>query len=167
MCETPIKLYLHRTWNHLCWSLSTITGSSGFYHNGNEIFSQQGTTTHIDWAIKGSSEMDESSLIFGQEPDSIRYRLDSHPAFIGDISEFNVWNYTLSASKIPSLATCESFEKGNIISWEPNNFINSNVKITRVSDSGTLCNTSPRFVILPERVQYPEAKKICNIHGVV
>ena len=111
--------------------------------------------------------MDESSLIFGQEPDSIRYRFDSHQAIIGDISEFNVWNYTLSASKISSLATCESFEKGNIISWEPNNFINSNVKITRFLDSGTLCNTSPRFVILTERVQYLEAKKICKIHGVV
>ena len=161
----PLKRYVHRTWHHLCWILSIITGSSKFYHNGDEIVSQKGSIADIDLAIKGSPKMYQSSLLFGQEPDSIRDGFDSYQAFIGDLSEFNVWNYTLSGSKIASLAACKSFEKGNIVSWELNNFINTNVEITKFSDSTTLCNRAPRFVIFPERLQYPEAKEICKVHG--
>merc|ERR1712020_701403 len=69
------------------------------------------------------------------------------------------------------MAACSSFERGNVISWDLNNWIDkdkfniSNVVMTRFSDSKTLCNVNHRFVIFPERVQYPVAKYTCKIHG--
>ena len=169
--KAPLNSYLHRTWNHLCWSLSTITGSSKFYHNGDVILSQQGSTAGIDFALKGSSQMYASSFIFGQEPDSLKGGFDSYQAFIGDLSEFNVWNYTLTETNINSMAKCDSFGKGNVVSWEESNAVDPekfeihNVEMTKLSDPTSLCDVSQRFVIFPERVQYSEAKEICNIHG--
>ena len=59
-----LKLYHHRTWNHLCWSFSAITGFSNFYHNGDMIGSLQINIKDIDLAMKGSSKMHEASIIF-------------------------------------------------------------------------------------------------------
>ena len=167
----PLKFYHRRTWNHLCWSLSTLTGSTKFYHNGAVIWSKQINNSYIDFAMKGSYDMYDASFIFGQEPDMIAGGFDRYEAFIGDLSEFNVWNYTLTEPEIYSMAACNSFQKGNVISCELNDWIDkdkfniSNVVMTRFSDSKTLCNVNHRFVIFPERVQYPVAKYTCKIHG--
>ena len=167
----PLKSYHHRTWNHLCWSLSTITGSSKFYHNGEVIGSKQVNTEDIDLAIQGSSEMYGASLIFGQEPDSFRGGFDRSQSFIGHLSEFNVWNYTLSETKIHSIATCGDIEKGNIVSWNLNNLITGgkigihNVPITKFWDATSFCNINYKFVIFPERVKYSKAKETCTTHG--
>ena len=167
----PLKSYHHRTWNHLCWSLSTITGSSKFYHNGEVIGSKQVNYADIDMAIQGSSEMYGASLIFGQEPDLFRGGFDRSQSFIGHLSEFNVWNYTLSEPKIHSIATCGDIEKGNIVSWNLNNLITGgkigihNVPITKFWDATSFCNIDYKFVIFPERVKYSKAKETCTTHG--
>ena len=166
-----LKLYHHRTWNHICWSFSAITGSSQFYHDGDLIGSKQINIKDIDLAMKGSSTMHEASLIFGQEPDSIRGGFDQYQAFLGDLSEFNIWNYTLTKTEIYSMSTCESFMKGNILSWDLTNLIISkkldihNVVMTEFSRGSQLCDTHHQFVIFPQRVEYPMAKEICNNHG--
>ena len=167
----PLKYFHHRTWNHLCWSLSTITGYSRLYHNGDLIDSQRISTNDIDLAMKGSSKMHAASFIFGQEPDSIRGGFDIYQAFIGDLTEFNAWNNTLSAPKIYDMSTCKSLKKGNVVPWDLNHgvtdekFVFHNVTITTFPHSSELCNIMHRFVIFPERVQYPEAKDTCKIHG--
>ena len=151
----PLKAYHHRTWNHLCWTLSTITEWSTFYHNGNEIGRKQVNTTNIGLALKGSSQMHGASFIFGQEPDSIRGGFDLHEAFIGDLTEFNVWNYTLSDSEIYSMAACDMFARGNVVSWELNNQATKeniavhNVEITAFANPTVLCNVNHHLVIFP------------------
>ena len=169
---TTLYSYQHRTWTHLCWTLSTITGSSKFYRNGVPLLSSKTiNATDIDLAMKSSSEMYDASFIFGQEPDSIGGDFDRYQAFIGYLTEFNVWNYTLTKTEIHSMAICSSFRKGNIVSWELADSDNSdkfgvhNVAMERFSHLDTLCKIDPRFVIFPQRVQYPEAKEICKIHG--
>ena len=167
----PLKSFHHRTWNHLCWTLSTVTGSSTFYHNGDMIGSKQINTNDIDFALKRSSQMQDSAFIFGQEPDSIRGGFDEHEAFIGDLSEFNVWNYTLSGSEIYSMAVCNIITRGNVVSWDFNKkAINDNIRVhnvvfTELSHSTELCKVAHHLVIFPERVQYPKAKETCGIHG--
>ena len=167
----PLKSYHHRTWSHLCWSLSTITGHSRFYHNGDMIGSQQVNTTDISLALKGSSNMNGASFIFGQEPDSIRGGFDRSQAFMGNLSGFNVWNYTLSRSEIYSIATCKDFENGNVVAWDLKDWITNkkfgihNVTMTKFSYLTTLCNINHQLVIFPKRVHYYEAKDVCDIHG--
>ena len=166
-----LESFHHRTWNHLCWSFSVLTGNSTFYHNGDLMKSMQVNTEGIDFAMKSSSKMHKASFIFGQEPDSIRGGFDQHQAYLGDLSEFNVWNYTLSRNEIYHMATCASFMKGNVVAWELTNLVINkklgihNVVMTEFSRASRLCDIHNGLVIFPQKVEYPVAKEICKIHG--
>ena len=166
-----LESFHHRTWNHLCWSFSVLTGNSTFYHNGDLMKSMQVNTEGIDFAMKSSSKMHKASFIFGQEPDSIRGGFDQHQAYLGDLSEFNVWNHTLSRNEIYHMATCASFMKGNVVSWELTNLVINkklaihNVVMTEFSRASKLCDIHNGLVIFPKKVEYPVAKEICKIHG--
>ena len=67
--------------------------------------------------ILGSSETFESAFIIGQEPDapSPRGGFETEQVFVGDITELNMWNYTLEESDIQLKGKCINFDKGNII----------------------------------------------------
>ena len=45
--------YHHRTWFHVCWSWSTISGISKFYLNGNVLVKEKIHVTEKDWALYG------------------------------------------------------------------------------------------------------------------
>ena len=92
----PIELpyYRHRTWTHLCWSYSAQTGESKYYHNGAIFDKERLNVTNDDVALKGSSDMHDFALIFGQEQDKIRGGFEKGQAYLGDLSEFNIWNHT-------------------------------------------------------------------------
>ena len=96
--KIELKYYRHRTWTHLCWSFSAITGESKYYHDGNVVGIEQLNVTSDDLALKASNEMHEYALIFGQEQDIIRGGFEEAEAFLGRLSEFNIWNFTLSKS---------------------------------------------------------------------
>ena len=42
--------------------------------------------------------------------------------YSGEITELNMWSEILDQSKIALLASCKSFEKGNVVAWLQNNF---------------------------------------------
>ena len=167
----PLKSYLHRTWTHLCWSFSAISGISKFYHNGNLLSNHHVEVLDTDTALRGSNEMHDSALVFGQDPDDMRNGFDKNNAFIGNLSEFNIWNYTLKESEIFDMALCKKMWKGNVVSWQlPDLVINKNMAINNVvmsdlPDATILCNKYRQFVIFPEKVRYPKAKEACEIHG--
>ena len=65
--------------------------------------------------------MDKSSnysMIFRQEADSFKGSFISEQSFRGKISEFHIWNYTLSENIIKEISNCKSALKGNIVSWD-------------------------------------------------
>ena len=160
-----LNSYMHRTWVHLCWSFSAISGISRLYHNGDLLHMEKLNVTDNDWAIKGSNKIYDSDLIFGQEPDIMRGGFDKYQAYIGDLAEFNIWNYTLSESEIREMASCNKLVKGNIVAWEQSDWITNNVLITDLPEKVNLCSNYQKYVIFPERVRYLEAKEICEIHG--
>ena len=49
-----------------------------------------------------------TSLIFGQEPDSFRGGFDKAQAYIGDLAEFNIWDTILERDFIEDMAKCLS-----------------------------------------------------------
>ena len=59
--------YHHRTWFHVCWSWSTISGISKFYLNGNVLVKEKVYVTKKAWALYGSDKKLNTSLIIGQE----------------------------------------------------------------------------------------------------
>lgn len=160
-----LKSYHHRKWSHFCWSLSVIKRKSWFYHNGVLIGKEQIEVETSDAALRNSDAMHGSSFIFGQEPDSLGGYFDKTQSFIGELSEFNVWNYTIEESDIFAMASCEDFSKGNIIAWEKSNLIIEKVQVRDMYDPTMLCANEYRYAIFPTKVKFPVAKEICEAHG--
>ena len=52
--KRQLKIYRHRTWTHLCWSLLATTGISKFYHDGILLGIEKVVVSENDYAIHGS-----------------------------------------------------------------------------------------------------------------
>ena len=59
-----------------------------------------------------SKYISQHSFIIGQEQDEVgTYRFDYRQTTNGNLTEINLWNWTLSTKEISQLATCQSFKK--------------------------------------------------------
>ena len=160
-----LKYYHHRTWTHLCWSFSALTGEAKYYHDGTVFSTEQFNVTKDDVALKGSTGMSDYALIFGQEQDRIRGGFERGQAYIGHLSEFNIWNKTLSENDILSMASCQTQIKGNVVAWKKSDLIGHNVIVKDIEDISYLCNKSPKYVMFPHQMKYSEGETTCKIHG--
>ena len=165
--DTSARLfgYNHRAWGHVCWSFSAVNGKSRFYYNGILLKEETLNLDGIDYGFQGSELFHDVAFIFGQEPDSMRGKFDSNEAFLGELSELNLWNYELDMSNIENLAMCNVDLKGNIIGWEEKKMILHNVELTYRIDSNVLCSKFTKYVVFPQKLRYPEAREICEVHG--
>ena len=66
-----VKGFLHRKWIHFCWSVSSITRKNQFYYNGQLLVKNPGLTAKNENVLDDSTEMIDTALIFGQEPDKL------------------------------------------------------------------------------------------------
>ena len=162
-----IKLenYRHRTWTHLCWSFSALTGESKYYHDGQAFGNERFNVTIDNFALKSSSEMNDSALIFGQEQDMIRGNFEKGEAYIGHLSEFNIWNFTLDDKDILDMASCETHIKGNVVAWEKSGLITHNVVVEDIEDISNLCKKRSKYVIFPHKMKFSEGETTCKLHG--
>lgn len=160
--------YKHRSWNHFCWSYSSMTGENKFYHNGH-IIGNQGVfknDEHLDIpTIEGDQGYEDSAFIIGQEQDAVRGRFEPSQIFNGELTELNVWNKTLEEPQIKSMARCESFPKGNIIAWIDSNFNIKNAIRSRQDNLDFLCHNEKQFVMFAEDLTLSNAELLCNAHG--
>ena len=160
-----LKLYLHRSWSHYCWSFSAKTGISQFYHNGRSLGVDRLNVTDTDVAMKASNETYDAALIFGQEPDAMRGGFESDQVFIGQLMEFNIWNYLLDDALILEMSVCTKWPRGNIVSWNKSDFELHNVHLEDFSNLTELCAKQQQYVLFPEKMKYPDAQETCKIHG--
>ena len=103
---------LHRAWIHMCWVNDGTTSRA--YINGNL------STEYLSPSPFKNIKLDKTgnySMIFGQEADSFKANFDPKQSMRGKISEFHIWNYTLSSNTINDLSKCKSELQGNIVSW--------------------------------------------------
>ena len=61
-----IENYRHRTWNHICWTYSTMKKENRFYYNGNLIGSRAMVES---FPIPIADDSRVTSFILGQDPD--------------------------------------------------------------------------------------------------
>ena len=160
-----LRSYRHRSWTHICWTFSAITGISRFYHDGILLGTDRLNTSMNDVAMKDSEKMFDTALIFGQEPDVMRGKFDNLQAFLGDLCEFNIWSYVLTTSNIQDMASCKSLMKGDILSWDKASWTTKNVQIQDISDPSGLCSIKSRYFVIPQKLRYSDATEICEIHG--
>lgn len=149
---------LHREWIHICW-LNNGTTSKAFI-NGNLSSEQTSTSPFTSIAINKTAEY---SMIIGQEPDSLKGDFDPNQSMRGKMSEFNIWNYTLSSDTITEMSKCKSVLKGNIVTWEKEyiTFHGINPVLTSVDE---FCAPFNKLIFVPDSMNYNDAENYCRIH---
>ena len=108
-----VNSFFHRRWVHFCWSVSSVTGESKFYYNGNLVGME--ILSNINNTIILKSEVYDAQFIFGQEPDAMRGGFDKFQAFLGDLAELNVWSQILDEESIMKKARCKDPHTKNFL----------------------------------------------------
>jgi hypothetical protein len=159
--------YKHRTWNHFCWIYSSNNGESKFYHNGVLVGMKTITALNDVYpTIKGDKAHEASAFIVGQEQDWIKSRYEPSQVYSGEITELNIWNVSLESSKITSLSSCKSSEKGNVVAWMKSNYkIHTSVQVIKKKDLNVLCEKTKEYIMFPEAVDLNNAQSLCHAQG--
>ncbi|XP_060884686.1 neuronal pentraxin-2b [Labrus mixtus] len=101
-------------WHHICMSWTTRDGQWDAYQDGEKLGS--GDNLAAWHPIKPGGV-----IILGQEQDVVGGRFDAGQAFVGELSQVNIWDRVLKPAEIRSMANCSSYFPGNVISWLPSN----------------------------------------------
>ncbi|XP_077172262.1 neuronal pentraxin-2 [Paroedura picta] len=101
-------------WHHICITWTTRDGLWEAFQDGEKL----GTGDNLaPWhPIKPGGV-----LILGQEQDTVGGRFDATQAFVGELSQFNIWDRVLKPEDIMNIANCSTNMPGNIIPWVDNN----------------------------------------------
>lgn len=154
----------HRTWNHVCWSYSSINGKNKLYFNGrliNTVVLQENNRP----VVEGHNDTVDSYFVLGQEPDKIRGGYNVNQVYSGQIAELNMWNFILEDEIVSSMAQCKDTRRGNIIEWDINKW-KVNKALIRASLNVTLfCKKNKQLIIFPRRQPLYMAERYCSVHG--
>ena len=74
------------------------------------------------------------AFVLGQEQDEVGKNYSASEAFIGNLSQLNIWSYELSASDIADMARHAENFIGNVIAW-PDFYDGADDGINKVSPS--------------------------------
>ncbi|XP_052003657.1 neuronal pentraxin-1-like [Xyrauchen texanus] len=97
-------------WHHVCLTWSTRDGIWEAYQDGVKRGSGENLSP---WhPIKPGGV-----FILGQEQDTLGGRFDAMQAFVGEISDVQMWSHVLTPHDIYSLASCGGHITGDIIAW--------------------------------------------------
>ncbi|KAL4616684.1 neuronal pentraxin-1-like [Arapaima gigas] len=97
-------------WHHLCVSWSTRDGLWEAYQDG--VKRGSGENLSAWHPIKPGGV-----FILGQEQDTLGGRFDATQAFVGEISDLQLWSHMLTSHDIYNMATCGSHMTGDVIAW--------------------------------------------------
>ncbi|XP_029978228.1 neuronal pentraxin-2b [Sphaeramia orbicularis] len=113
VAQLPLEVRDGR-WHHICISWTTRDGQWEAYQDGEKL----GTGDNLAaWhPIKPGGV-----IILGQEQDVVGGRFDAGQAFVGELSQVNIWDRVLKSAEIQSMANCSSYIPGNVISWLASN----------------------------------------------
>ncbi|XP_069855955.1 neuronal pentraxin receptor [Dipodomys merriami] len=110
VAQLPLSLK-DSNWHHICISWTTRDGLWSAYQDGE---------------LRGSGEnlaawhpiKPHGVLILGQEQDTLGGRFDATQAFVGDITQFNLWDHALTPAQVVGIANCTGPLLGNVLPWE-------------------------------------------------
>ncbi|XP_026207501.1 neuronal pentraxin-2b [Anabas testudineus] len=113
VAQLPLEVRDGR-WHHICVAWTTRDGQWEAYQDGGKL----GTGDNLAaWhPIKPGGV-----IILGQEQDVVGGRFDAGQAFVGELSQVNIWDRVLKPAEIQSMANCSSYIPGNVISWLASN----------------------------------------------
>uniref|UniRef100_A0A672FJ63 Neuronal pentraxin 2a n=1 Tax=Salarias fasciatus TaxID=181472 RepID=A0A672FJ63_SALFA len=116
VAQLPLSISDGR-WHHICITWTTRDGFWEAYQDGERL----GTGDNLaPWhPIKPGGV-----IILGQEQDIVGGRFDATQAFVGELSQFNIWDRVLRPVDIMGLANCSAYMPGNVVPW-----IDANVEV--------------------------------------
>ncbi|KAL2084772.1 hypothetical protein ACEWY4_020290 [Coilia grayii] len=97
-------------WHHVCVTWSTRDGLWEAYQDG--VKRGSGENLSAWHPIKPGGV-----FILGQEQDTLGGRFDATQAFVGEISDLQMWSHILTSRDIYSLGSCSGHMTGDIIAW--------------------------------------------------
>ncbi|XP_062331572.1 neuronal pentraxin-2b isoform X2 [Osmerus eperlanus] len=104
-------------WHHICITWTTRDGLWEAYQDGQKLGAGDNLAP---WhPIKPGG-----AIILGQEQDVVGGRFDATQAFVGELSQVNIWDRVLKSVEIQNMANCSSYTPGNVVSW-----LDSNVEV--------------------------------------
>lgn len=62
-----------------------------------------------------------ADTVLSPPQDIVGGRFDATQAFVGELSQFNIWDRVLRAQEIANIANCSTNMPGNVIPWVDNN----------------------------------------------
>ena len=150
---------VHREWIHMCWLNNGTTSRA--YINGNLSMEYLSPSPFENVTLDKPGNY---SMIFGQEADSFKSNFDPKQSMRGKISEFQIWNYTLSSKSINDLSKCKSELQGNMVSWDKEYITFHNVH-PEFLNIETLCAPYEKVIFINDPMNYKDADDYCRIHA--
>ena len=157
-----VSSFRHRTWNHVCWTYSSISNSHQLFYNGEKVGSFRASFLPV---VPGSDSVHEYAFVFGQETDKLRGSFSASQAFYGELSEFHLWDRILKQSEIQTVSTNQKLVQGSVISWNKNNYTFHGVTPIEISDTKSHFGKNKEFVIFPKRQIHAMAIETCAAYG--
>ena len=117
---------------------------------------------------KISTDDGKGTVILGQDADSLGGGFDENQALSGAISEFHMWDRSLTKEEIMQLLDCNLAEQtlgGNLINW--NSETNWKTHNVTIQDIDNICNKDnvPEFVIFNQRMPFNDIRFHCQVMG--
>ncbi|KAM3859493.1 neuronal pentraxin-2b [Diretmus argenteus] len=109
VAELPLSVRDGR-WHHICITWTTRDGQWEAYQDGEKLGT--GDSLAAWHPIKPGGV-----IILGQEQDAVGGRFDAGQAFVGELSQVNIWDRVLKPVEIQSMANCTAYTPGNVVSW--------------------------------------------------
>ena len=98
------------TWNHVCFTWSSANGDYRFYKDGMVLGGGSGMA-------KGHEITSGGTTVIAQDQDTMGGRFDKNQAFVGDVTEVNVWGVELSESDIVTQYQNCHITLGSVNEW--------------------------------------------------
>ena len=62
-------------------------------------------------------------------------------------------------------ANCQKFPRGNVVSWNKNDYRWNNVTFEEVTEMSFLCRIEKQIIVFPQKKYRKQATSVCEKHG--
>ena len=97
-------------WHHICFTWNGANGKYEFFKDGVSV------TSGSD-LYKGGHISSGGTTVIGQDQDTVGGGFKANQAFVGDLTQVNVWGTVLSASDIKAQASTCHISQGSVNWW--------------------------------------------------
>ena len=142
-------------WHSVCISLNGSNNIAKIYLDGSMVFNTTQFYKKGDFKY-GNITLFHKSDDSHQTDKSIQYQVQT------EITEFNIWNKTMSTSFIESWSNCESTIGGNYLNWSSTKNFNFP---SYFEDLDKICSKNKNLFIHQELMNLAETKQFCAKMG--